>query len=179
MPAATGDDSILFDEIDFFSNQIGPAVPGPEVPDIADQKGPNRSAVNSLLGVSRRIIGLFDTLCDPLNPTASFVPVFLQKRRRARIRNDGVDTVLFAYLERFKYLLIGEVVLEQLILSGPILPAGRPFAKSEDDLFGLFIAASSAFSSRLNAEVTAVEPTTAFFRNARRFTCSFIFSKSP
>jgi hypothetical protein len=113
MPAATGDDSIAFDEIDFFSNQIGPAVSGPEVPDIADEKGPNRSAVDSLPGVSRRIIGLLDTLCDPLNPPASLVPILLQKRRRAGIRNNGIDAVLFTYLESFKYLLVGEVVLEQ------------------------------------------------------------------
>jgi hypothetical protein len=36
MPAATGDDSVLFYEIHRFSDQIGPAVSRPEVPNIAD-----------------------------------------------------------------------------------------------------------------------------------------------
>ncbi len=112
MPADAGDDSVVFNEIDNFADQVGPFISNPEVPDIADYKGPDCSGIDCLFGIACKVIRFWPALSDPLDLSAPFLTIFFEKFRRVGACNNRIDSVFFTYLERLDNLLIREVMIE-------------------------------------------------------------------
>ena len=117
-----GDQSVVFDEFDYFCDQVDPAVLDPFVADLALYEGADRPVVDSDFDPAGQVVGLREALRDPLDLSASFVMV-LVNNANSRVVAVGVravdggdhcvDSVFFAPLPGLHDFLIGEIMPQQ------------------------------------------------------------------
>ena len=117
-----GDQPVVLDEFDYFSDQVDPAVLDPSVAYFALNESADRTVVGCDFDPARQVVALREALRDPLDLPATFVTVFVDDADSRVVavgvgavnRGDHcIDSVFLAPLPRLHNLLVGEVMSQQ------------------------------------------------------------------
>jgi len=117
-----GNEAVVLDEFDYFSNQVEPAVLDPSVADLALDEGADRSVVDSDFDPACQVVALREALRDPLDLPAPFFAVLVDDANGRIVAVcvwavDGgdhcVDSVFLASLPCLHDFLIGEIMPQQ------------------------------------------------------------------
>ena len=113
--ADTGDEAVLFDEVNDLAEQVDVAVFEEFIAGHTLREGGDGAVVDGHLHIFLKIRFLRIGLGEPLDFAASFLPVFFQESDGVLVgtQNGGVDAVLLAKLEGLHDFVVGEIMPHQ------------------------------------------------------------------